>query len=204
VVEVRLFVKVCGVTRPEDVITAARAGADAFGIVVGFPNSPRNLPVAAARDLVRKAPEDISPILVLNGSDLRFAEEACSIIEPYGVQLYGTNDPDPVRAIGVKMVIRPVTPDELSVPDGFDAVLLDQSRGTGRALDVEVCARYVRSSRLPVIVAGGLNPTNVADVVRRMRPFGVDASSGLESSPGVKDPLKVTEFVRRAREAHEG
>ena len=200
----RLFVKVCGLTRPEDVMVAAEAGADAFGLVVGFPSSPRNLSLSEARRLARIAPDHLLPFLVVDGSDSRFLEEACSLIEPYGVQLYGTDDPQTVRSLGVKVVVRPVTLKDVEVPDGFDAVLLDESRGSGRWLDLDLCAEFVRRSSLPVIVAGGLSPENVEEVVRRVRPFGVDASSGLESSPGVKDHRKVVEFVRRARGAHVG
>ena len=200
----RLFVKVCGLTRPEDVLVAAEAGADAFGLVVGFPSSPRNLSLREARRLARIASDRLLPFLVIDGSDSRFLEEACSLIEPHGVQLYGTDDPQTVRSLGVKVVVRPVTVKDVKVPDGFDAVLLDESRGTGRRPDLELCAEYVRASRLPVILAGGLNPENVEEAVRRVRPFGVDASSGLESSPGVKDHRKVVEFVRRARGAHVG
>jgi phosphoribosylanthranilate isomerase len=129
-------------------------------------------------------------------------EDACSLIEPYGVQLYGTDDPQIVRSLGVKMVIKPVTLMDVDVPKGFDVVLLDESRGSGRRLDLDLCAEYVNRSRLPVLLAGGLNPENVDEVVGRVRPFGVDASSGLESSPGIKDHRKVVEFVRRARDAH--
>jgi phosphoribosylanthranilate isomerase len=204
VVDVRLFVKVCGLTRLEDVMVAAEAGADAFGLVVGFPTSPRNLSLSEARRLARAARDDLLPVLVLNGSDRKLLEDACSLIEPYGVQLYGTDDPQIVRSLGVKMVIKPVTLRDVDVPMGFDAVLLDESRGSGRRLDLELCAEYVRRSRLPVILAGGLNPENVGEVVRKVRPFGVDASSGLESSPGIKDHRKVVEFVRRARGAHAG
>ncbi len=200
----RLFVKVCGLTKEEDVLVAAEAGADAFGLVVGFPSSPRNLGLREARRLARAAPEGLRPILVVNGSDRKFLEDACSTVEPYGVQLYGTDDPQTVRSLGVKMVIRPVTLKDVEVPEGFDAVLLDESRGSGRRMDLDLCAEFVRRSNLPVIVAGGLNPENVEEVVRRVRPFGVDASSGLESSPGVKDRIKVIEFVRRARGAHAG
>ena len=197
-----LFVKVCGLTRSEDVLVAAEAGADAFGLVVGFPSSPRNLGLSEARMLARIASDHLLPFLVIDGSDRRFLEEACSLIEPYGVQLYGTDDPQTVRSLGVKVVVRPVTVKDVEVPDGFDAVLLDESRGMGRKLDLELCAEYVRRSKLPVILAGGLNPENVEEAVRRVRPFGVDASSGLESSAGVKDHRKVVEFVRRARGAH--
>jgi phosphoribosylanthranilate isomerase len=201
---VRLFVKVCGLTRLEDVVVAAEAGADAFGLVVGFLTSPRNLSLSEAKRLAKAARDDLLSVLVLSGSDRKLLEDACSLIEPYGVQLYGTDDPQTVRSLGVKMVIKPVTLRDVDVPKGFDAVLLDESKGSGRRLDLELCAEYVRRSRLPVILAGSLNPESVGEVVRKVRPFGVDVSSGLESSPRVKDHRKVAEFVLRARDAHAG
>jgi phosphoribosylanthranilate isomerase len=159
VVDVRLFVKVCGLTRLEDVMVAAEAGADAFGLVVGFPTSPRNLSLSETRRLARAARDDLLPVLVLNGSDRKLLEDACSLIEPYGVQLYGTDDPQIVRSLGVKMVIKPVTLRDVDVPKGFDAVLLDESRGSGRRLDLELCAEYVRRSRLPVILSTSQPPS---------------------------------------------
>ncbi|MDW8041905.1 MAG: phosphoribosylanthranilate isomerase [Nitrososphaerota archaeon] len=198
----RVFVKVCGITRVEDLRTVTESDADAFGMVIGFPRSPRNLTVDAARLLSREASGGPLPIAVLNCSDLRFVEDVVSLVEPFGVQTYGLDDPAFLRSTGVKLLIKPVSLEESRSPEGYDAVLLDQSRGSGRSIDLDEAEKFVRGSRLPVIVSGGLGPDNVAEVVRRLRPFGVDASSGLESAPGVKDSVKVKAFVRNAREAH--
>lgn len=197
----KLFVKVCGVKRVEDLNAVEESGADAFGLVLGFPHSPRNIDLKLAKKLVKESSGTAAPVAVVNASDPSFVETVCSVLEPFGAQLYGADLPDLARSCGVKMVIKPVSLNTYSSLDGYDAVVVDESMGGGRALDVERCRMFVESSRLPVILSGGLNPENVAEVVRRVRPFGVDASSGLESSPGVKDRGKVMEFVRRAREA---
>ncbi|MCS7094342.1 MAG: phosphoribosylanthranilate isomerase [Thaumarchaeota archaeon] len=194
--------KVCGITRPEDLKFVMEAGADAFGMVIGFPRSPRNLTVEAAKRLAMEAAGGPMPITVLNGSQPRLVEEVCSVVEPHGVQLYGPGDPTLLRSMGVNLLIRPVSINTEQPLDGYDLVLLDQSHGSGRPIDLEAAARFVKTSRLPVIVSGGLGPENVAEIVRRLRPFGVDASSGVESSPGIKDGVKVKAFVSRAREAH--
>lgn len=199
-----LFVKVCGITRLEDLRAVAEAGADAIGLVIGFPSSPRNLSLEAARRIAREARGGPFSIAVLEGSDPRLVEDVCSAVEPYGLQVYGPADPDSLRSLGVRFLIRPVAPEARELPEGFDAVLLDRSHGKGLPIDLEVAAEFVRRSSLPVILSGGLNPYNVAEVVRRVRPFGVDASSGLESAQGVKDSAKVRAFVERARRAHEG
>ncbi|MEN3047626.1 MAG: phosphoribosylanthranilate isomerase [Candidatus Caldarchaeales archaeon] len=199
-----LFVKVCGITRLEDLRALTEAGADAFGLVIGFPSSPRNLSLETARRIAKEARGGASPIAVLNCSDPRLVEKVCSALEPYGVQAYGPADPDDLRSLGVKFLIRPVAPEVRELPEGFDAVLLDRSRGRGLPIDLGAAAAFVRWSRLPVILSGGLNPENVAEAVRRARPFGVDASSGLESAPGIKDPAKVKAFVEGARRAHDG
>lgn len=198
----RLFVKVCGITNVDDLKTVAEAGADAFGLVIGFPKSPRNLDVDAAKRLAKAFSGGPLPVAVLNCSELRFAEHVVSTVEPYGVQAYGLEDPAVLRSLGVKMLIKPVALEEGLSLQGYDVVLLDHSRGRGISIDVAAAERFVKRSPLPVMVSGGLGPENVADVVRRLRPFGVDASSKLEQAPGVKDDVKVKAFVHNAREAY--
>jgi phosphoribosylanthranilate isomerase len=129
------------------------------------------------------------------------------------IQLYGDAvDPGAVRtSLGVRL-IRPYlvkseeTRTAKAESNGFDALLTDTYRagrqgGTGIISDWEVCRR-IREEILPVrmILSGGLRPENVAEGIRTVRPFAVDVSSGVESSPGVKDPDKIAEFIHRARE----
>lgn len=195
-------VKICGITRENDLVAAAEAGADAIGLVLGFPNSPRNLSIEAAIRLKRLAPPFIDIVLVLNCEDEGFARRACEVLRPEAVQLYGDMDPDSVRELGVHWVIKPINPERGREPDveGFDAVLLDSSMGSGRISDWRKCIEVREKVRLPVIVAGGLCPDNVREVIKAVKPYGVDVSSGVERSPGVKDPALIKLFVKRARE----
>lgn len=207
-------VKICGITRGEDLECAVRAGADAVGFISGLYSSPRNVSLERARELAQSAPASISTVLVTNSATVR---ESAAAIRETGVrmlQLYGEGfDPlDVRRSLGVGL-IRPYLvqsadprPAKASAV-GFDALLTDTYLqgylgGTGKASDWSAC-RGIRDALLPtpLVLSGGLTPQNVAEGVRSVRPFAVDVSSGVESSPGVKDPKKVSDFVSRAREA---
>jgi phosphoribosylanthranilate isomerase len=176
-------VKICGITREADLMAAARHGADAVGFVVGFPRSPRNLSIERARML-------------------RILVRAVREIRPDAVQAYGDFDPDQLRELGARWIIKPVQAriDAGLDCDGFDAILLDSSMGKGLKPDWDICGRIRERCGLPVILAGGLSPANIRDAIRIVRPYGVDVSSGVESSPGIKDANMIREFVREVRE----
>ena len=195
-------VKICGITREEDLMAAAVHGADAVGLVVGFPRSPRNLTIERAKILRRMAPPFLDIVLIVDGGDHDMLARAIREIKPDAVQVYGDVDPDQLKDLGVKWIIKPVQVNIDVVPDynGFDAILLDSSMGRGLKPDWNICRRIREMSRLPVILAGGLSPSNIQDAIRIVRPYGVDASSGVESSPGIKDAHMIREFVRRVRE----
>jgi phosphoribosylanthranilate isomerase len=195
-------VKICGITREEDLVAAARHGADAVGLVVGFPKSPRNLSIKRARMLRKMAPPFLDIVLIVDGSDRDMLIKAVREIRPDAVQAYGDIDPDRLRELGAKWIIKPVQAGadaELDC-DGFDAILLDSSMGRGLKPDWGICRGVKERFGLPVILAGGLSPTNVRDAVQIVRPYGVDVSSGVESSPGIKDANMIREFIRRVRE----
>lgn len=196
-------VKICGIMRKSDLIAAAEAGADAVGLVLGFPSSPRNLTLEAGKRLREAAPPFLNVVLVLNGEDEDFATRACEELRPEAVQLYGDVSPNRIKSLGVRWVIKPMKPGEKvwGRLDGFDAVLVDGSAGSGRSWNWAECLGLREKLGLPIIVAGGLNPHNVGEVVKVLRPYGVDVSSGVERSPGIKDPELVKLFVKRAKEA---
>ncbi|MCS7133056.1 MAG: phosphoribosylanthranilate isomerase [Aigarchaeota archaeon] len=195
-------VKICGITRESDLIAAAEAGADAIGLVAGFPNSPRNLPPERIRELMKIAPPFLDVVLVLNGEDERFAMKICEELRPDAVQLYGDASPEDIKALGVRWVIKPIKPGEkLDIGlKGFDAILIDGSMGSGKAWNWVKCLEIKEKATLPTIIAGGLNPDNVREVIEVVKPYGVDVSSGVERSPGIKDPDLINLFVRRAKE----
>jgi phosphoribosylanthranilate isomerase len=217
----RLRVKICGVRRPWDAREAVRAGADAVGVILA--ESPRRASPDEAGAVARAAREEAEALgRAVDVFGVFVDEEPARILEiarlvPLDVaQLHGDEGPGvagPLAGLRLVKAVRvrgPESTEEIELyagAPGFEAVLLDSfdetaRGGTGRAFDWEVAAAASRRAR--VILAGGLAPSNVAEAVRRVRPFMVDASSGVERAPGVKDAALVREFVAKARAASLG
>lgn len=203
----RVRVKICGITRLEDALAAAELGADALGFNL-WPGSPRFLPPEAAREIVSRLPPLVTPVGVFvnqpRAEVMRLAAAAGVAL----LQLHGDETPDDCQGLGLPVVkaFRVAGPEDLAAIPAYRsvaAVLLDSRSdgfgGSGRAFDWEL-ARRAAGPR-PLVLAGGLSPGNVARAIRAVRPFAVDAASGLESSPGVKDREKMALFVRAAQEA---
>ncbi len=202
-------VKVCGLTREEDVAVAVDAGADALGFICGFPESPRNLSLERAGRLVGLAPPFVETVLVTTTEMVTKNLGAMRDIRSSALQLYGDDLRlrDVRKSLGVK-IIRPILIGEPgSLPkenEGFDAVMSDTHvagmlGGTGQTSDWDRCRELKEDlGDIPFILSGGLNAQNVGRAIENVGPFAVDVSSGVEASPGVKDPAKVREFVARA------
>lgn len=199
----RTRVKICGITRLEDLQAAARAGADAIGLVF-YPPSPRAVDVASARVLVAAAP----PFVTTVGLFVDMApDEVRSIVAATGidlVQFHGNETPEQCRAVGrpyIKAVrMAPEVDLEQLAATYHDArgLLLDsydrdRPGGTGETFD---WARIPTGLSLPVVLAGGLRPDNVAQAVAEVAPWAVDVSSGVEQAKGIKDPDKIVAFIR--------
>ncbi len=204
-------VKICGITRTEDLDAAVEAGADAVGFIVGFPGSKRNLSLEVADEMIRRVPPFVDSVLVTTSDIVEDRTDKIVSIGPDAIQLYGRGDPRVLRrALGLGLIraylVSDGGEDAREAAKGFDALLTDtyvsgQSGGTGKTSDWAVC-RAVREeiAPVPLILSGGLRPENVLDAIEVVRPYAVDVSSGVESTPGVKDRAKVFEFVRRAKE----
>ena len=206
-------VKICGLTRREDALYAAEAGADYLGVVL-VPDSPRYLDPAAARRIV----EGLAPSAVVVVADLAVGA-AAGVAREVGasvIQLHGEESPEVVallRDAGPWKVWKALRVRGLDdVEEGLDrygsvvdGILLDgwhpnHRGGTGRAFswdEVEGVGRDIPPG-VSFIAAGGLGPENVGEAIRRLRPHVVDVSSGVERSPGIKDPRKVSEFIHEA------
>jgi phosphoribosylanthranilate isomerase len=216
-------VKVCGLTREEDVDAAVDAGADALGFITGFPDSPRNLPLPRAASLVSRVPPFVTAVLVVTGQGLAENSDAIKRMAPRAIQLYsGSFSPETIRSSFHASLLRPfaVRREESESDDGagllqrakdalrgYDALLTDTYKkgyegGTGQTSDWSACAAIRKSiAPAPLILSGGLRPENVELAVETVNPFCVDVSSGVESAPGVKDHAKVKAFVAKARKA---
>lgn len=196
-----MWVKICGITNEEDALMAVALGADAVGFV--FAPSTRQVTVGTARDIARRLPPEVITVGVFRDQDAHFVSSTVLEAGLKGVQLHGHESP----AFAAELKPRPQTlivafPAGSSAIDNYDeyhadAMLLDGSTpGSGQVFDWDLVDSVRDNRRL--ILAGGLDPDNVGAAVARVNPWGVDVSSGVESSPGQKDPRLVQAFIRAA------
>jgi len=201
------LVKVCGLTREEDVLTCVEAGVDALGFNF-WPQSKRYLPLAVAERLASLVPPHVLRVGVFVRApplEVRLAVERARL---GAVQLHGDEDPADYIGVGAPLwqVVRISGPESLpGMPSrAAAAVLLDAhvegQGGSGRRFDWALVP-WVRAWRLPVWLAGGLTPENVGEAIVRAAPDGVDVASGVESAPGIKDPARVQAFLAAVRAA---
>jgi phosphoribosylanthranilate isomerase len=197
-----MFVKVCGLSTPESVLAAVAAGADALGFVLT--PSPRQVAPARARELLAHVPDGVAAVGVFRHES---AADAVALARAAGlvwVQLHGDRTAADVRTVhdaGLK-VIRAVTMEagkEAFDSWGEELLLIDAAvPGSGEAWDyASVRAKGLAGRHW--LLAGGLNPTNVADAGAQAGAWGVDVSSGVESTRGVKDLAKIRDFVHSAK-----
>ena len=212
----RVRVKVCGITNREDLEAAVDAGADALGFVVGVPESPRNISVDRARDLVEAMPPFVQGVLVSVFHSIDQLETLCSCLAPDAVQVAGTLSRD---AIGEQLrgfrVIQVVAVNNqaagVAPPTAHcDAVVADSCvlgayGGTAKTHNWNV-SRAIREliAPTPLILAGGLTSGNVRAAIETVRPYAVDVSSGVEVRAGIKDPAKIRAFIEAVTEASDG
>ncbi len=194
----RLWIKICGLRTREAIEAAAAAGADAVGFVF-CESSPRHLAVDAARELQKFVPTGVERVAVFLHPSQRLVDAVVAALRPDWVQtdfadLAGLQLPPGQRVLPV-LRCGQVLPEPLP-----GRCLLEGERsGTGLPFDWPAVAPV--AARTEVVLAGGLDERNVGAAVRAVRPFGVDVSSGVESSRGVKDDARIGEFIRAARAA---
>lgn len=209
-------VKICGIKSEEDLHTAVEAGVDAVGFVVDVPRSARNLPLKQAKKLMDQVPRNTDSVAVTAFSSLKRVSEICWELRPSFIQLHGITSrslnenrlPYGTRTIVAVDATAPHALEQAESHSAFaDALLVDTSEGeglggTGRVHNWNL-SRRIRDAiqPVPVILAGGLTPENVGHAIRIVKPYGVDVSTGVESKPGIKNPIRVAEFVRKCKEA---
>ncbi|MEM1157365.1 MAG: phosphoribosylanthranilate isomerase [Verrucomicrobiota bacterium] len=199
-------VKYCGITRQRDAKYAVELGVDALGFIF-YPKSPRYIDIAAAALIASTLPPFITRVAVtVNSSDEEIAKiQAAGCFDR--IQLHGDETPQRclqlaptplIKAVGVPLV-------EGTECDAYpvQALLLDKASdrrgGTGEPIDWEVAAQLRNTSRLPVILSGGLNSENVQKAVEIVQPYGIDICSGIESEPGIKNHQRMKEFMQLCR-----
>lgn len=222
-----MWIKICGVSRPEDVSAVIHAGADAIGFNF-FPGSKRYVSVADARRLIGLAKCTAADVSLVDFVGVFVDTEAALVrdtVHEAGlsvIQIHGEETVEQVVEIHRLCPDIPLVRAYRADPDNLEYILADIDRlaalvplaavlldayvpgefgGTGRTVNLSVLQRYFLEPRLPLILAGGLTPENVAEAAAHSNVWGIDTASGVESSPGIKDAARIGEFVRRARGA---
>jgi phosphoribosylanthranilate isomerase len=208
---VRPRVKICGITKPEDAIAAIEFGADALGFNF-FPGSRRYIPIWESRDWIATLPGGIAKVAVLVDADWSDAISAAALPGITALQLHGREAPDFCRRLeeeGIRFAKAIPVTNEASVTElpffHTRTVVLDsagagQFGGSGKVFSWKIARDFVNANpKLRVVLAGGLTPENVTEAVAFVRPFGVDVTSGVESSVRVKDHGRLRAFIAAAR-----
>jgi phosphoribosylanthranilate isomerase len=199
-----MWVKICGITSEEDALLAVAMGADAVGFV--FAPSPRQMAPNKVREIVPRLPPEILTVGVFRDQS---PQQVVQIVHSTGLnaaQLHGRETAEATRSVRerVGLVIKGLPAGDPALQSwdefGADALLLDAPNpGSGQVFDWSLADGVPLNRK--VVLAGGLTPENVAAGIESVRPWGVDVSSGVEASPGRKDPVKVRTFIRAARAA---
>ncbi len=206
-------VKICGITRTEDAEFAVNAGADAIGIV-NVPESKRFVDLEKAKKIFSHVPTSLLKFVVSTPKNL---EDAIKIQKTGATVLQVHNDVTPKLLKKIKektklRVVKQIAVDEKcfekikKYENLVDMFLLDtrvqgEFGGTGKTHDWSISSETVKKTKKPVILAGGLNLENVADAIKKVKPYMVDVASGVEKTPGIKDKEKVARFIKNAKSA---
>lgn len=199
-----MLVKICGITRLEDAEAAVDAGAGALGFVF-WPGSPRFIDPYRARAIVSMLPPFVTAVGVFVNQSIEQVSGVAALVRLGAVQLHGDESPAYAAALG-RPVIKAVSVESGADVDtwpGQMTMLLDvhdpvTRGGTGRSVDWDAAAEV--AGRRRTILAGGLSSANVAEAIARVRPYGIDVSSGVEQSPGVKDHDRITALFEALHE----
>lgn len=201
-------IKCCGMTRVEDALLAARLGADAIGLVFTA-RSPRTLSLEQARAIRKALPPFVSVVALFMDDSAEWVNEVVVAVQPDMLQFHGNESDEWCAQFGrpfAKAIAmgegKPALARLKDYPHAA-ALLLDghglgEAGGSGKAFEWSLVPAQTDK---PLILAGGLNPDNVAQAVRRARPWAVDVASGIETSPGIKDAAKMERFIAAVRRA---
>lgn len=200
-------VKICGLTNLEDALIAAEAGADALGFVF-YRESPRCVKFKAAKEIIRQLPPYVTTVGVFANVS---ADEILHVMDECGLDLAQLQGDEPLSVcerLGPKAIkaIRVKNRESLASMKNYsvrafvlDAYTPENFGGTGKRFDWDWAVEAKQYGR--IILAGGLNPENVRDAIQKVRPYGVDVSSGVERRVGKKDPEKIRQFILKAKES---
>lgn len=199
-------VKICGMTRLQDVQAACDAGADALGFVF-YEKSPRHVSIETAATLVRALPPFVQSVGLFVNAEPAFIAAVLNAVPLDLLQFHGDETPTDCARYGrpyLKAVRVNQDTDLLKYAADFerarglllDAFVAGVPGGTGERFDWRLIPANLQT---PIVLSGGLTPDNVADAVQQVRPWAVDVSSGVEASKGIKDPHKMAQFIAKAK-----
>ena len=209
------MIKICGITRLEDIEAAINTSVNSLGFVVRTPSSLRNLNLSKAKSLISKVPRNVSCVAVTVSSDARELEEIYGELNIDFLQLHGSIDLDTIRDLSLRtnliVAVNARSKDAFELAETYSgiakAVLLDSTRKDGTG-GTGVTHNWDKSRKIrdliypkPTILAGGLTPENVVSAIKKVEPYGVDVTSGVEEKPGIKNHEKILEFIVKAKEA---
>ena len=194
-------IKICSITNLEDACMAVEYGADALGFI--FTKSPRQIPPEKAKHIIQQLASFVTTVGVFMDDPLKFVEEIALFTGIDVVQLHGSESPDYCQKIRKRVIKRmnvqrddtKETLIEKMQSYSVSAFLLDPGGGSGKTFDWKIA----KGIDFPLIIAGGLNPENVGQVIKILRPYGVDVSSGVEKTLGKKDSEKVKRFIEEVQ-----
>jgi len=189
-------IKICGITRPDDARFAEQEGADAIGVVL-FSDSKRSVPAERAQEIFSAVGPFTTTVAVTHTASEKDLARIIAL-KPDAIQI---SFPFVFREDPKVTVIRVIGRND-PLPEDCDAVIVEDSHGGGRKFDLTYAQEMVKRSNIPVILAGGLTPGNVAEAIRRVRPYAVDVATGVEESPGIKDHEKIQAFIAACRSAY--
>lgn len=203
----RTRIKFCGITRERDAQAAVELGVDALGFVL-VPASPRYLSPERAARISAKLPPFVATVALFKDADAAFVQDAIDALRPAMLQFHGEEEAGFCASFGLPYVKAVAMGERQSLAgqarrfrDASGLLLDSHARGGMGGRGETFDWSRVTAVRLPLLLAGGLNPKNVGRAVRELRPYGVDVSSGIELKPGVKDPDKMIAFVQAVRRA---
>lgn len=206
-------VKICGHRTADDALQSAELGADFIGVIVEVPvNTPRKVSRERAAEIIRSIEPPAQGVMVIMPGTIDEAVELYETVKASFIQLHGDESPEFVKELKSAVpckIIKAIHVKEYSMKKAHghakfaDMILLDtpaeKAGGSGVVHDWGISKRIIDEVEIPVLLAGGLNPENVAEAIEAARPYGVDVASGVEGPDGMKDFKKVRNFINLSR-----
>lgn len=200
-----LKIKICGITNKEDALHASECGADALGFIF-YDKSPRYIEPAEAKSIIAALPPFVTTVGVFVNEDMNDISDIALMTGIAAIQLHGNESPSYCKLIEGKLIKAIRVKNEQSIETlkkyQVDAFLLDSYDkksygGSGLTFDWELAKKAKEYGK--IILAGGLTPANIEEALKKVAPYGVDVSSGVEKTPGIKDKKKVKDFILKAK-----